>query len=189
MSRSGKDGAMNLLGPITSRLRRFPGGGALVDEMKEFVVLAGQPTLDGVYNELKIIKRFIGLWNDFGLRTEHPEAMRVFHEGQKYKYNLTEYESRLQECVDYFGYEKGSKAPYCRIYGGESTPLRDPDAYGMTKRLGELMLAERAPGLSGLAMRLPGVVGPGAQRNWLAVAAGKIKRGEKLRAFNLWHVA
>lgn len=79
----------------------------------------------GIINELQIIKRTIGLWTDAVLLGRYPVAMKTFQDMQKYKYNLTDYESRLQELVDYYGYDKGSKAPYCRVYGGESTPLRE----------------------------------------------------------------
>jgi UDP-glucose 4-epimerase len=67
----------------------------------------------------------------------------------------------------------------------ESAPVVNPDAYGTTKYLGELMLAERQDRLAGLALRLPGVVGPGAHRNWLSVAAARMKAGETIEAFNL----
>jgi len=66
----------------------------------------------------------------------------------------------------------------------ETTPIRNPDAYGMTKLLGEAMLAERADELAGMSLRLPAVVGPGAHRNWLTVSAGKIKRGDPVSAFD-----
>src|SRR5207247_6321073 len=44
----------------------------------------------------------------------------------------------------------------------EPSPIVNPDAYGATKRIGEILLAERAANLPGLALRLPGVIGPGA---------------------------
>jgi UDP-glucose 4-epimerase len=67
----------------------------------------------------------------------------------------------------------------------EATPIVDPDAYGATKLLGELMLKDVADRLPGLALRLPGVVGPGAQRNWLSGVAAKLMRGETIGAFHL----
>lgn len=67
----------------------------------------------------------------------------------------------------------------------EATPLVNPDTYGLTKRLGELMLADHAGQLAGLAFRLPAVVGPGARRNWLATSATRLKTGEKVKAYNL----
>jgi UDP-glucose 4-epimerase len=78
------------------------------------------------------------------------------------------------------------------IYGTVTTPvvdeatlIVDPDAYGVTKLLGELMLKDVADRLPGLALRLPGVVGPGAQRNWLSGVAAKLMRGETIGAFHL----
>jgi len=67
----------------------------------------------------------------------------------------------------------------------EATPIVDPDAYGATKWLGEAMLKDTADRLPGLALRLPGVVGPGAQRNWLSGVATKLMRGETIGAFHL----
>ena len=66
----------------------------------------------------------------------------------------------------------------------ETTPVANPDVYGMTKLIGEALLREAAPGLAGLALRLPAVIGPGAKRNFLAVAAGRLKAGEPVSIFN-----
>jgi len=67
----------------------------------------------------------------------------------------------------------------------ESTPIRDPDAYGATKHLAECLLAEIADELPALSLRLPGVLGPGAHRNWLSGVAARLRRGETIRAFHL----
>jgi UDP-glucose 4-epimerase len=67
----------------------------------------------------------------------------------------------------------------------ETTPIANPNAYGATKHLGELLLAARADCLPGLAIRLPGVLGPGAHRNWLSGVAGALQAGEVVRAFHL----
>ena len=47
------------------------------------------------------------------------------------------------------------------------------------------MLKDTADRLPGLALRLPGVVGPGAHRNWLSSVAAKLVRGETIGAFHL----
>lgn len=67
----------------------------------------------------------------------------------------------------------------------EETPIVDPDAYGASKHLCELMLADRADSLPGLALRLPGVLGPGAHRNWLSGIAARLLAGEPVRAYHL----
>jgi UDP-glucose 4-epimerase len=67
----------------------------------------------------------------------------------------------------------------------ESTPILNPDAYGATKHLGELLLAARAERLPGLAIRLPGVLGPGARRNWLSGVAARLRTGETVPAYHL----
>ncbi len=66
----------------------------------------------------------------------------------------------------------------------ETSPVANPDVYGMTKLVGEALLQEAAPGLAGLALRLPAVIGPGAKRNFLAVAAARLKAGEPVSIFN-----
>lgn len=67
----------------------------------------------------------------------------------------------------------------------ERTPIVNPDAYGATKRLGELLLAARAERLPCLAIRLPGVLGPGAHRNWLSGVAATLRTGGTVCAFHL----
>lgn len=78
------------------------------------------------------------------------------------------------------------------IYGAISSPvvdegtsIVDPDAYGASKHLCELMLADRANSLPGLALRLPGVVGPGAHRNWMSGIAAQLLARQPVRAYHL----
>ena len=66
----------------------------------------------------------------------------------------------------------------------ERTRIVDPDVYGASKLLGERLLEERQARLPGLALRLPGVVGRGARRNWLASTAERLRRGEPATLFN-----
>jgi UDP-glucose 4-epimerase len=67
----------------------------------------------------------------------------------------------------------------------ETCPIVNPDIYGVTKQIGEALLAERSHALPGLALRLPGILGPGAHRNWLSGAAASFRRGDTIRAFHL----
>jgi nucleoside-diphosphate-sugar epimerase len=67
----------------------------------------------------------------------------------------------------------------------EATPVRDPDAYGATKLVVEQRLAELTAEFSSLALRLPGIVGRGAHRHWLASVASRLRAGEPVRAFHL----
>ena len=66
----------------------------------------------------------------------------------------------------------------------ETTRMIDPDVYGASKYLGERLLEERQAELPGLVLRLPGVVGRGARRNWLASTAERLRRGESATLFN-----
>ena len=67
----------------------------------------------------------------------------------------------------------------------EATPVRDPDAYGATKLIVEQRLAELSAEFSTLALRLPGIVGPGAHRNWLSGVASRLRAGKPIHAFHL----
>jgi UDP-glucose 4-epimerase len=64
----------------------------------------------------------------------------------------------------------------------EKTPIRDPDTYGMTKLIGERLLA--ASDLSTISLRLPAVIGPGAKRNFLATAAARFQAGAPVTISN-----
>ncbi len=67
----------------------------------------------------------------------------------------------------------------------QRTPVLNPDAYGVTKRLCEQMLESAAgPSMACLAIRLPGIIGPGSIRNWLSTTLAKSKRGEDISVFD-----
>lgn len=55
----------------------------------------------------------------------------------------------------------------------EDTPTTPSDPYGRTKLAGEAHLSAKGMTLPALALRLPGVVGRGAKRNWLAGVKGR----------------
>jgi nucleoside-diphosphate-sugar epimerase len=66
----------------------------------------------------------------------------------------------------------------------EKTPLTDPGDYGTTKRLSEMLLEERSHAMSGLAIRLPAVIGAGAARHWLAKTAQRLANDQPVSLFN-----
>ncbi len=66
----------------------------------------------------------------------------------------------------------------------EAEPSVNLDAYGATKLLGEQLLADVAPVLPSLSIRLPAVIGRGSKRNWPSECLRKLKGGEPLTAFN-----
>jgi nucleoside-diphosphate-sugar epimerase len=65
----------------------------------------------------------------------------------------------------------------------EQTPIIDPDAYGMSKYLGELIVREEAS-LRSLSLRLPGVIGKGSVRNWLTSVLAAAKENRPITLFN-----
>jgi UDP-glucose 4-epimerase len=67
----------------------------------------------------------------------------------------------------------------------EATPIVNPDVYGETKYVCERLLAAEADSLPNLSLRLPGVLGPGAHRNWLSGVAERMRAAQPVRAYNL----
>lgn len=65
-----------------------------------------------------------------------------------------------------------------------ATPITNPGPYGYSKRQGELMLEYFEEILPSVSIRLPGVLGLGAKRHWLACALEKALAGEEITIFN-----
>jgi nucleoside-diphosphate-sugar epimerase len=66
----------------------------------------------------------------------------------------------------------------------ESTESVNPDAYGQSKLMAERVLKEAADRIPSLSVRLPGILGAGAQDPWLARIATKAVKGEPIQFFN-----
>ena len=66
----------------------------------------------------------------------------------------------------------------------ENTPIVDPDVYGLTKRVGEELLAAEADTLRSLSIRLPGVLGRGSVRNWLTGVLATARLGREIAVYN-----
>jgi UDP-glucose 4-epimerase len=66
----------------------------------------------------------------------------------------------------------------------EATPRQDPDLYGATKYIGEALLAAGSGRLPALALRLPGVIGLGARRNFISDVMQRLLRDEPINAVN-----
>lgn len=67
----------------------------------------------------------------------------------------------------------------------EATPIRDPEPYGLSKRLCEMLLEARASrGLSAVSLRLPGVVGPGCRSPWLRRVLDQLRAGATVTVAN-----
>jgi nucleoside-diphosphate-sugar epimerase len=66
----------------------------------------------------------------------------------------------------------------------EHTPLVDPDPYGASKRRAEILLEQRSSVMAGLAVRLPAVVGRGADRHWLAGVAQRLMQRQPVHVYH-----
>lgn len=67
----------------------------------------------------------------------------------------------------------------------EATTIVDPEPYGLSKRLCEMLLEERScRGLSALAVRLPGVLGACARTPWLVSVLHHLRAGELVPIYN-----
>ena len=65
----------------------------------------------------------------------------------------------------------------------ERTDVLNPDPYGLSKYVAELLLKE-CKELEGVSLRLPGIVGAGAQRSWLPSVFDKFKRNETVTIYS-----
>jgi nucleoside-diphosphate-sugar epimerase len=66
----------------------------------------------------------------------------------------------------------------------EETPRREADVYGASKYLAEELVRDHADSFDALALRLPGVLGRGAVRNWLASLLAQLRADQDVRIFN-----
>jgi UDP-glucose 4-epimerase len=66
----------------------------------------------------------------------------------------------------------------------EKTPIVNPDVYGMTKYLGEMMVRELPAPARSMSIRLPGVLGPSSVRNWLTGVLAAVKEGRDVSCYN-----
>ncbi len=64
----------------------------------------------------------------------------------------------------------------------ENTPILNPDPYGMTKRLGELIVGESP--IRSISIRCCGIIGRGSSRNWLSRVLESAKRGNEIAINN-----
>lgn len=66
----------------------------------------------------------------------------------------------------------------------ETTGIRNPSFYGVSKYLGERILASNSHELPVIALRLPGVVGSGALNSWIPTLVHKMQQGLPIRVRN-----
>jgi len=74
------------------------------------------------------------------------------------------------------------------VYGRVSAPVVDeatashsPGSYGLSKLLGEQLLAETGDRLASVSLRLPGIVGTSAEGPWLSCALADLQAGRPVR--------
>ena len=60
----------------------------------------------------------------------------------------------------------------------DATPINNPNPYGVSKLLCEQMLADCADELPSISLRLPGVIGPRSEHNWLSRVLELLKAGQ-----------
>jgi UDP-glucose 4-epimerase len=66
----------------------------------------------------------------------------------------------------------------------ETSPVCNPGVYGLSKLLAEQLFAESAGRLPCLALRLPGLIGPGALTPWLGLVLARILRDEPVTIYH-----
>jgi nucleoside-diphosphate-sugar epimerase len=66
----------------------------------------------------------------------------------------------------------------------EQTAILNPGSYGASKLLGEMMLEEYGSVFSSVALRLPGILGPGARDPWLARVLRAARAGQPVTIYS-----
>ena len=66
----------------------------------------------------------------------------------------------------------------------ENTPITNPQGYGLSKYMGELLLGEASAKISSVALRLPGILGQNCRGPWLANILQKVKQNQTVSLFN-----
>ena len=66
----------------------------------------------------------------------------------------------------------------------ERTPICDPEVYGLSKRIGEELLAAAAGSFRSISIRLPGVLGRESGRNWLSTVMSAARAGDDIVVYN-----
>lgn len=66
----------------------------------------------------------------------------------------------------------------------EHTPINNPDPYGLSKLLGEQLVLEASPGIVPIILRMPGIIGAGAHRNWLSRVKADMVAGRPIHFYN-----
>lgn len=66
----------------------------------------------------------------------------------------------------------------------EKTPIVNPSPYGITKYIGELLLRDNMENFPSVALRLPGVLGKGAQTPWLTNVLNLATQGKDIIIYN-----
>jgi len=66
----------------------------------------------------------------------------------------------------------------------EMVPHASPSVYGTSKYLGECMLASISATIPSVSLRLPGVLGQGASRHWLARTVQALRQHKPVTIFN-----
>ena len=66
----------------------------------------------------------------------------------------------------------------------ENTPSREPTAYGASKQLAEQALARVGAKIASVSLRLPGIIGPFVNENWLTRCRATLRAGGPLSVAN-----
>jgi nucleoside-diphosphate-sugar epimerase len=80
-----------------------------------------------------------------------------------------------------------STSVFGREHSGVLTDDSEPselEEYGQAKSVCERLLYGVATQLPSIAIRPPGIIGPGAVGNWVAATAARIQAGERIKVFN-----
>jgi UDP-glucose 4-epimerase len=64
------------------------------------------------------------------------------------------------------------------------TQINNPNIYGLSKLMGELIVKDYILNFRSLSIRLPGIIGPNSVRNWLTKCKEKVRKNDPITIYN-----
>lgn len=159
----------------------------------------------GTYRRTTVISGFKSIQVDLSKPFEinedidvivHAAGERPERKNEKWAYGRQDFISfkqnnidTMENVVDFAKKHSVKKIIYLSsigIYGqmegltiNEDSKRINPDIYGITKYMAEIMLKECRE-VKGISLRMPGVIGPGASGVWFTNVAEKLRKGENI---------
>lgn len=141
--------------------------------------LFGDLTKTSTYQKLAAISRVIHL----AASTPRESTEQLIRNNAHATHQLTAYASSAWAAPIVF---TSAVSAYGEVSNGTrvtpSTPSRAPGIYGASKLLAEEVI--RCGSVGSTILRLPGIIGPGSQHNWLSQIRNRLARNDSVAIYN-----